>query len=75
MRRMWGVAAVAGTLVLSVVGGGTRPTLAQGPAGEQADKYAWLGDIHGDKPMEWVKAENARTAAVLEKQKPFRGAR
>ncbi len=71
MRRMWGVAAVAGTLVLSVVGGGTRPTLAQGPAGEQADKYAWLGDIHGDKPMEWVKAENARTAAVLEKQKPF----
>ncbi len=40
-------------------------------ASEQADKYTWLEDIHGDKSMEWVKAENARTAAVMEKQKPF----
>jgi len=44
--------------------------MAQGPS-EQPDKYTWLEDIHGDKPMAWVKAENARTAAVLEKQKPF----
>lgn len=44
---------------------------AQGPASEQTDKYTWLEDIHGDKSMEWVKAENARTAAVMEKQKPF----
>ena len=72
MRRMWSVAGVAGTfLVLLVGGGGTWAAVAQGPASEQPDKYAWLGDIHGDKPMEWVKAENARTAAVLEKQKPF----
>ena len=45
--------------------------MAQGPAAEQPDKYTWLEDIHGEKSMEWVKAENARTAAVLEKQKPF----
>ena len=45
--------------------------VAQGPTGEQPDKYTWLEDIHGDKSMEWVKAENARTAAVMEKQKPF----
>ena len=44
---------------------------AQGPTTEQPDKYTWLEDIRGDKPMGWVKAENARTAAVLEKQKPF----
>ena len=38
---------------------------------EQSDKYTWLEDIHGDRSMAWVKAEDARTAAVLEKQKPF----
>jgi prolyl oligopeptidase len=48
--------------------------LAQGPS-EQSDKYGWLEDIHGEKPMAWVKAENARTAAILEKEKPFEGLR
>lgn len=57
---------IIGIAVLTLVAG----ALAQGPS-EQADKYAWLGDIHGEKSMAWVKAENARTAAVLEKQKPF----
>jgi prolyl oligopeptidase len=38
---------------------------------EQPDKYAWLEDIHGDRQMAWVKAENARTAAVLEKDIHF----
>ena len=49
----------------------TQWRVAQGPTSEQPDKYTWLEDIRGDKPMEWVKAENARTAAVIEKQKPF----
>ena len=31
-----------------------------------ADKYRWLEDVHGEKSMDWVKAENARTAKVLE---------
>ena len=54
-----------------VVGGvSTQNALAQGST-EQPDKYTWLEDIHGDKPMAWVKTENARTAEVLEKQKPF----
>ena len=57
--------------LLLVAGAGIPKVVAQGPASEQTDKYTWLEDIHGDKPMEWVKAENARTAAVLEKQKPF----
>jgi prolyl oligopeptidase len=60
MRRIVGAAALIAMSSL----------LAQGPS-EQADKYRWLEDIHGEKPMAWVKAENARTAAVLEKQKPF----
>ena len=36
-----------------------------------ADKYAWLGDIYGDKPLAWVKEHNERTAAVLEKDPHF----
>jgi prolyl oligopeptidase len=35
------------------------------------DKYAWLEDVSGDRPMAWVKAENARTAKVLESDPRF----
>jgi prolyl oligopeptidase len=34
---------------------------------EQPDKYTWLEDIYGDKQLAWVKAENVRTANVIEK--------
>lgn len=67
-----GTAMFAGVFAALVVAGAGLPTgIAQGPTNEQQDKYTWLEDIRGDKPMAWVKAENARTAAVLEKQKPF----
>jgi len=29
------------------------------------DPYLWLEDIHGAKPLEWVKAQNARSTAIL----------
>jgi prolyl oligopeptidase len=61
---------VAGAAALVIGAMGMRAT-AQTTTVEQPDNYAWLEDIHGDKPMAWVKAENARSAAVLEKQKPF----
>lgn len=32
-----------------------------------ADPYRWLEDAHGERAMTWVKSENAKTAAVLEK--------
>ena len=32
-----------------------------------ADPYRWLEDWKGERVMSWVKAENAKTAAVLEK--------
>ncbi|GAC1640825.1 MAG: prolyl oligopeptidase family protein [Candidatus Acidiferrum sp.] len=47
------------------------PANAQQAVSEQPDNYVWLEDIHGEKPMAWVKAENARTAAVIEKDKHF----
>jgi len=41
------------------------------PSTEQPDNYTWLEDIHGERPMAWVKAENARSAAVIEKDPHF----
>ena len=43
----------------------------QASSAEQPDNYTWLEDIHGERPMAWVKAENARSAAVLEKDAHF----
>jgi prolyl oligopeptidase len=43
----------------------------QASSTEQPDNYTWLEDIHGERAMAWVKAENARTAAVLEKDPRF----
>ena len=31
-----------------------------------ADPYLWLEDIHGSNSLDWVKAQNAKSAAVLE---------
>ena len=31
-----------------------------------ADPYLWLEDIHGARPMEWVKAQNARATRILQ---------
>jgi len=33
---------------------------------ETNDPYLWLEDIHGTKPLEWVKAQNARSIGKLE---------
>jgi prolyl oligopeptidase len=35
-------------------------------AAEGTDPYLWLEDIHGEKPMAWVKAQNARATAILQ---------
>jgi prolyl oligopeptidase len=29
------------------------------------DDYIWLEDVHGEKPLAWVKAQNARSLAIL----------
>jgi prolyl oligopeptidase len=37
----------------------------------QEDKYTWLEDVSGDRSITWVKAENARTAKILEADPRF----
>ncbi len=46
------------TTAAVVTGMGALPADAQQSSVEQPDNYTWLEDIHGEKPMAWVKAEN-----------------
>ena len=46
---------------------GFAPVSGQSQAvSEQPDPYVWLEDVHGDKALAWVKAENERSAQVLQ---------
>jgi prolyl oligopeptidase len=38
---------------------------------ELPDNYQWLEDVHGERAMTWVKAENERTAKILEADPRF----
>jgi len=38
-----------------------------------ADPYVWLEDVNGERSTAWVKAENAKTLGVLEKDSRFDG--
>src|ERR1700723_1717297 len=71
-RRATCLVAMVVTVAVAVMGLRTTPTRAQqSSATEQPDKYAWLEDIHGERQLAWVKVENARTAAVIEKDSHF----
>ena len=47
------------------------PSPAGGSVAEQPDLYVWLEDVNGSRSMDWVKAENARSAKVLEADPRF----
>ena len=53
---------LAAAVVLGVLAAGA----AQGASVEQKDPYLWLEDIHGEKPLAWVKEQNARSFKVLQ---------
>jgi len=58
-------------MTIAAVVVGAIPAGAQQAVPEQPDHYTWLEDINGEKPMAWVKAENARTATMIEQDKHF----
>jgi prolyl oligopeptidase len=47
---------------------GTQTTIAKAlpNATDDTDPFLWLEQVHGERATAWVKAENAKTAAVLE---------
>ncbi len=40
---------------------------------DTSDHFIWLEDVSGDRAMTWVKAENAKTTGVLERDPRFDG--
>ena len=64
MRR-----AIVGTALLALTATVTpNAAFAQASRADTTpDPFRWLEDVNGDRSMTWVKAENAKTAAVLEK--------
>jgi prolyl oligopeptidase len=52
---------MGGAMATEAVGAASRTHAAQ----EGSDPYLWLEDVHGEKSMEWVKAQNARSTAIL----------
>jgi prolyl oligopeptidase len=41
--------------------------LAAVAAAEPADPFLWLEDVHGERAMQWVRTENAKTHATLDR--------
>ena len=40
-------------------------------AADAADPYLWLEDVHGERAMQWVKAQNARSLPVLQEDPDY----
>ncbi len=56
-------------VLLALTTVGPDLTVAQAPAGvsTDSDPFLWLEQAHGERAMAWVKGENAKTLAVIEK--------
>jgi prolyl oligopeptidase len=54
-------------LLLALLAGLNAPRyLGAQSSAEPPDKYLWLEDVSGERALSWVKAENERSAKVLE---------
>jgi prolyl oligopeptidase len=64
---------VALSFAMTVTGSvaGWSQAVADNSVVEQPDNYRWLEDVNGARSMEWVKAENERSAKVLEADPRF----
>jgi prolyl oligopeptidase len=61
-----GVALAGGLIGLSLAQDGQALTPSS------PDPFLWLADIHGPKPLAWVKAQDARTMALLKSDPEYR---
>jgi prolyl oligopeptidase len=66
LRRFTWVAGIAAVLGSAVTLGAQSVQTKDTTAGSEADPYLWLEEVHGAKPLEWVKAQNAKAIAVLQ---------
>ena len=59
--------AIAASLAIT-----TGPAPAKEPTPVNNDPYAWLEDVTGDKPLEWVKAQNVKAEAEIASTPDFK---
>ena len=59
-------------LVGFTVGLALSAAFAATPSFEKADPFLWLEQAHGERAMRWVRAENLKTDAVLERDPRFK---
>lgn len=70
--NFWSLAGLSALAGLSVLSACTTPKeagtgSAAGKAStDAADPYLWLEDVEGQKALDWVKAENAKTMSVID---------
>ena len=50
----------------------TAASVGTAVAAEDTDRYAWLEDVTGDKPLSWVKEQNAKSEARLAQTPAFK---
>jgi prolyl oligopeptidase len=65
MSRLTSACLVAGLISTGLAGAAMA-------ADESQDKYAWLEEVAGDKPLTWVKAQNAQAEAKLAQTPQFK---
>lgn len=73
-----GLAACVGSPGPTGVAGGALPYMPATLAPEAvraADEFLWLEDVEGERALAWVKAQNARTDAVLKTDARYEGFR
>jgi prolyl oligopeptidase len=71
-RRLLMLAVVLGAAgAAASLGANSVTKVGQRPV-DGVDPYLWLEDIHGEKPMEWVRAQNAKSTAVLQSDPDYR---
>jgi prolyl oligopeptidase len=68
------LAASIALMLMNVVHADDKPT-APAAASSSDDPYLWLEDIHADRSMDWVKAQNAVTAKQFMGSAEFTGTR
>ena len=66
LRNFCWVAGVAAVLASAVTLGAQSVQTNDIKAEGEADPYLWLEDVHGAKPLDWVKAHNAKSIGILQ---------
>ena len=64
---------MAGKVPLGAQAPAPAPSAAAASATGGEDRYVWLEEVSSPRAMAWVKEQNARTAAVLEKDPRYAG--